>query len=250
MARPRSERAHEAVLAAALKLIADKGIDVTSVDAIAELSGVSKATIYKYWRTKESLCLEAISQVSGGLPAFDSGDPRSGLIELVRYIGRARQLKKGGLGKIWPRIMAARHGQSYICAGIARAVRCATPGAVDLDSGTSRRAGQTSLRHRCRLRHGFIVRTGDASALCENAYAFRYAGKSGRRLLDGERRACSGLASQASVSEVGPPHFQSSWALDSPAFFSMWLCLSGTFFKKTFSTMPMVITIALDKNTN
>jgi AcrR family transcriptional regulator len=110
MARPRSERAHEAVLAAALKLIADKGIDVTSVDAIAELSGVSKATIYKYWRTKESLCLEAISQVSGGLPAFDSGDPRSGLIELVRYIGRARQLKKGGLGKIWPRIMAHAMG--------------------------------------------------------------------------------------------------------------------------------------------
>jgi AcrR family transcriptional regulator len=110
MARPRSERAHEAVLAAALKLIAEKGIDITSVDAIAELSGVSKATIYKYWRTKESLCLEAISRVSGGLPAFDSGDPRSGLIELVRYIGRARQLKQGGLGKIWPRIVAHAMG--------------------------------------------------------------------------------------------------------------------------------------------
>jgi AcrR family transcriptional regulator len=119
MARPRSERAHEAVLAAALKLIAEKGIDVTSVDAIAELSGVSKATIYKYWRTKESLCLEAISQVSGGLPAFDSGDPRSGLIELVRYIGRARQLTKGGLGKIWPRIMAHAMGNP----AFARALR-------------------------------------------------------------------------------------------------------------------------------
>ena len=93
-------------MAAALKLIAEKGIDITSVDAIAELSGVSKATIYKHWRTKESLCLEAISQVSGAFPAFASGDPRSDLIELVRYIGRAKQLKKGGLGKIWPRIMA------------------------------------------------------------------------------------------------------------------------------------------------
>jgi AcrR family transcriptional regulator len=106
MARPRSERAHEAVIAAALKLIADKGIDITSVDAIAELSGVSKATIYKHWRTKEALCLEAIGQVSGSFPAFASGDPRSDLIELVGYIGRAKHLKKGGLGKIWPRIMA------------------------------------------------------------------------------------------------------------------------------------------------
>ena len=143
MARPRSERAHEAVLAAALKLIAEKGIDVTSVDAIAELSGVSKATIYKYWRTKESLCLEAISQVSGGLPAFDSGDPRSGLIELVRYIGRGRQLK-GGLGKIWPRIMAHAMGNPTF----ARALRAQfdAPRRARLTSILEQAAAQDKLR--------------------------------------------------------------------------------------------------------
>lgn len=118
MARPRSERAHEAVLKAALALIGERGIDLTSVDSIAELSGVSKATIYKHWRTKDALCLEAITRVAAGLPTFHSGNPRADLIELVRYIGRARK-PKGGLGKIWPRIVS--HAMSNIA--FARAMR-------------------------------------------------------------------------------------------------------------------------------
>jgi AcrR family transcriptional regulator len=108
MARPRSVKAHEAVLKAALKLIAERGVDVTSVDAIAELSGVSKATIYKHWRTKEALCLEAISRVIGDLPVFDSGDPRADMTELLRHITRPREPKT--LRTIWPRVMAHAMG--------------------------------------------------------------------------------------------------------------------------------------------
>lgn len=103
MPRSRSVRAHEEVLKAALKLITDRGIDVTSVDAIAEASGVSKATIYRHWRTKEEICLEAISKVEGEFPVFDSDDPRSDLIELLRCVARAR--KPETMGKLWPRIV-------------------------------------------------------------------------------------------------------------------------------------------------
>ncbi len=144
MARPRSERAHEAVITATLQLIAEKGIDVTSVDAIADLSGVSKATIYKHWRTKEALCLEAISHVSGSLPAFDTGDPRLDLIELVRYIGKAKLLKKGGLGKIWPRIMAHAIGNF----AFAKALRAQfdAPRRAQLTSILQQAAAQGKLR--------------------------------------------------------------------------------------------------------
>ena len=144
MARPRSERAHEAVIAATLKLIAEKGIDVTSVEAIAELSGVSKETIYKHWRTKESLCLEAISQVSGSLPAFETGDPRSDLIELVRYIGQAKLLRKRGLVKIWPRIMAHAIGNF----AFAKALRAQfdAPRRAQLTSILQQAAAQGKLR--------------------------------------------------------------------------------------------------------
>ena len=50
MARPRSVKAHKQVLDAAVQLFSERGIDATSMDAIAELSGVSKATIYMHWQ--------------------------------------------------------------------------------------------------------------------------------------------------------------------------------------------------------
>ena len=108
MSQPRSVRAHEEVLKATLKLIADRGIDVTSVDAIAEASRVSKATIYKHWRTKEELCLEAISHVTGNLPVLDSSSPRSDLTELLRHLAQSR--KPEAMGKLWPRIIGHAAG--------------------------------------------------------------------------------------------------------------------------------------------
>jgi AcrR family transcriptional regulator len=117
MARPRSVKAHEQVLKATLKLIADRGIDATSVDAIAEESGVSKATIYKHWDTKEALCLEAISRVSGHLPLFDCGNPRTDLTELVRYVAHGPETK--ALRRIWPRVMS--HAMGHLA--FARALR-------------------------------------------------------------------------------------------------------------------------------
>jgi AcrR family transcriptional regulator len=65
MARPRSTEAHEKVLNAALELFAERGIETTSMDAIAQASGVSKATIYNHWTDKEALLLEAMLMIHG-----------------------------------------------------------------------------------------------------------------------------------------------------------------------------------------
>ena len=75
--RPRSKRAHDKVVDAAIELLAEHGIEGTSIDAIAAVSGVSKATIYKHWADKNALCLEAIGRVHGldlERPSFASGD--------------------------------------------------------------------------------------------------------------------------------------------------------------------------------
>src|ERR1700691_800493 len=88
MARPKSAQAHGRVLEAALDLFADRGIDATSMDAIAEASGVSKATIYKHWQDKDALCLEVMGHLHGldeEPPVFDSGDLRADLIAQLRY---------------------------------------------------------------------------------------------------------------------------------------------------------------------
>jgi|SRR5579883_109589 AcrR family transcriptional regulator len=88
MARTRSETAHRKVLEAALALFADRGIDLTSMDAIADASGVSKATIYKHWHDKNTLALEVLGYLHGldeEPPEFDSGNLRADLIAQLNY---------------------------------------------------------------------------------------------------------------------------------------------------------------------
>ena len=107
MGRPRSVRAHDAVVAAAIDLFAERGIDATSMDAIAAASGVSKATIYKHWPDKDALCLEVLGYVHGldeKPPVFDSGDFRTDLIDQLRYQPAAN--RKEMKDKIWPHLMA------------------------------------------------------------------------------------------------------------------------------------------------
>ena len=108
MPRLPSTQAHEAVLSAALKLITSGGIEGTSVDDIADASGVSKATIYKHWTDKDALCLEAISHLKCEVPTFVSKDPRAGITEIVRHVARSQ--KRDALGRIWPRVMSYAAG--------------------------------------------------------------------------------------------------------------------------------------------
>jgi AcrR family transcriptional regulator len=88
MARGLSQRAHGKVLEAATELFAERGIDATSMDAIAAASGVSKATVYKHWADKEALCLEVLGHVhelDEGPPELDSGDLKADLKAYLKY---------------------------------------------------------------------------------------------------------------------------------------------------------------------
>lgn len=88
MARTRSKEAHAKVLEAAIALFAERGIEASSMDAIAESSGVSKATIYNHWPNKDALALEAFSYLFGAdtkVPVPDSGDLRTDLVSRLRH---------------------------------------------------------------------------------------------------------------------------------------------------------------------
>ncbi|MGB6194632.1 MAG: TetR/AcrR family transcriptional regulator [Terracidiphilus sp.] len=82
MARTRSSEAHDKVLRAALDLFIERGIEGTSMDAIAQASGVSKATIYNHWTDKEALLMEVMVLINGldrGEEEVDTGDIRKDL---------------------------------------------------------------------------------------------------------------------------------------------------------------------------
>jgi AcrR family transcriptional regulator len=85
MPRVRSARAHEQVLSAAQELFSERGIDGASMDAIAETSGVSKATIYKHWPDKDALCLEVLYRLKNQIPIFETDDLRADLTALLNY---------------------------------------------------------------------------------------------------------------------------------------------------------------------
>ncbi len=87
MPRGPSASAHKKVLKAALELIAEQGIEGTSMDAVARRSGVSKATIYKHWANKEALLMEMLAEASGlkARPKFDTGDTRADMAALLAY---------------------------------------------------------------------------------------------------------------------------------------------------------------------
>jgi AcrR family transcriptional regulator len=84
--RPRSEKAHKAILDAAAELLLARGLSAVSMDAVAEQAGVSKATIYRWWPTKETLALDALyTQWDTTRPSpRDTGSLRGDLLALLR----------------------------------------------------------------------------------------------------------------------------------------------------------------------
>jgi AcrR family transcriptional regulator len=91
--RPRSETAQNAILDAAAELLLAQGLGAVSMDAVAERAGVSKATIYRWWPTKETLALEALyHEWDTARPSpRDTGSLRGDLLSLLRpWIRRVR----------------------------------------------------------------------------------------------------------------------------------------------------------------
>lgn len=58
--RPRSEQVRSAVLDAARDLLAELGYDQVTVAGIAAKAGVSKQTVYRWWRSKAAIVAEGV----------------------------------------------------------------------------------------------------------------------------------------------------------------------------------------------
>jgi AcrR family transcriptional regulator len=115
MAKQKSARAHSQVIDATVTLFAEHGLEATSMDAIAKASGVSKATIYRHWPDKDSLCLEVLGYLHGldkEPPVFDSGDFRADLIAQLQHDPAAdRRVMRE---RIMPHLIAyASHNQVF-----------------------------------------------------------------------------------------------------------------------------------------
>ncbi|MET0326084.1 MAG: TetR/AcrR family transcriptional regulator [Ilumatobacteraceae bacterium] len=78
--RPRRADADDAILTAALELLADAGVAGLSMDVLAQRAGVGKATIYRRWASKEALILDALRTSNAPIPVPDEGNVHDDLI--------------------------------------------------------------------------------------------------------------------------------------------------------------------------
>jgi AcrR family transcriptional regulator len=83
--RPRSEKAQNAILEAAADLLLEQSLATVNMDALAARAGVSKATIYRWWPTKQTLAMEVLHHEWAAVPAAEeTGTLRGDLLELLR----------------------------------------------------------------------------------------------------------------------------------------------------------------------
>jgi AcrR family transcriptional regulator len=107
--RPRSAKSQKAILAKAIEILLEQGLHSMSMDDVAKRAGVSKATIYRWWASKELLALDALA-TEWALPTpssgLDTGSLRGDL--LARIHPWLRQLNQ----KPYERIIAGLLAQT------------------------------------------------------------------------------------------------------------------------------------------
>ena len=112
--RPRSERAEQAILDAAIEAVGENGIDGVSCEDVAARAGVGKATLYRRWTGKEDLLIAAFAAMKRQLPQPAGESVRADLIALLTVVAAdsddprfAQQYALlHGAGERYPRLVA------------------------------------------------------------------------------------------------------------------------------------------------
>ncbi len=103
--RPRDPRVDAAIVDATLQLLADGGYTSLTMEAVAALAGVGKATLYRRYAGKEQLVIDAVATMSEPAEVVRGAGVRD---ELVARLEAVRRKSDSSLaGKIFPRLISA-----------------------------------------------------------------------------------------------------------------------------------------------
>jgi AcrR family transcriptional regulator len=102
--RPRNAAARDAIVAATLRLLAERGLQGATIEAIAAQAGVGRNTIYRRWLTKEDLVADALRELTA---ERDVGDGPADLYDVLLAWIRdyARILADPVFGRILPGVL-------------------------------------------------------------------------------------------------------------------------------------------------
>jgi len=110
--RPRSEASRHAILTAAYQLLREKPLPEITSDAIAKQAGVSKATLYRWWPSKEAIVLDGyFDALERRFVDPDSGDP---LEDLRIHLREGYAAMAGPDGEIFASLIASGHFHAHV----------------------------------------------------------------------------------------------------------------------------------------
>jgi AcrR family transcriptional regulator len=102
--RPRDARVDEAIMDAAVSVLADKGPGGFTVDEVAARAGCGKATVYRRWPSRSALLLDTANRLGLEPPNIDTGSLRGDLVALATALGT--KMRETPAGRILPAITA------------------------------------------------------------------------------------------------------------------------------------------------
>ena len=80
--RRRNEAAREAIIDAAIRLLAEEGYEGFAIERLAKEAGVGKQTVYRWWPSKAAVIAEAVgARAENTIPVPDTGDLLADLTE-------------------------------------------------------------------------------------------------------------------------------------------------------------------------
>jgi AcrR family transcriptional regulator len=127
--RPRDTGVESSVLDAAVAEITEKGLDATTMEAIAVRAGIGKATLYRRWPNKTALLHFLADQLAEVYEASDTGDVRKDLLAVFEPLA-AQGYGSGPVARLAPTFIAAAAHDEQMRAFVAEHVMARRAGAI------------------------------------------------------------------------------------------------------------------------
>ncbi|WP_327146050.1 TetR/AcrR family transcriptional regulator [Nocardia sp. NBC_01327] len=110
--RKRDPQRDRDLVRAAQELLAEVGYDKMTIEAVAARIGAGKATVYRRWKTKSELVIDAVRAFDWDVAAPDTGTLREDLFALARIFMERNPLRDGvlaGMATAMARDATIRH---------------------------------------------------------------------------------------------------------------------------------------------
>jgi AcrR family transcriptional regulator len=107
--RPRNPELDRAILDAVLELLGEEGYGRMSIESVAQRAGVGKPTIYRRWRSKQEMVIDALNRLNEQLEAPAEGTVRERLTGLLEQLVSRASRSRADRGGLLPHLIGEMH---------------------------------------------------------------------------------------------------------------------------------------------